>query len=664
MNEEYILKIVLEDKEFIVSVNGVEKRVGSLKQAFDEGKKGAKGLSDETAGLTKKNIDLTSNAGLAGATLTEFGRTISDLPYGIRGVANNLSQLSTLFITLVAKSADGGRSIDGVRSAFGLLVKQLKGPLGFILAFQAVIALLDFFSGKSKKAAEAADTFTDAADRQSLTLQVLLNNLQDTNLSLETRQSLLDAASLSTSKLTKILEDANLTEAERKDRAEEFLRIELDRIQKLSLVKEREEAVAEARLANAEAVKAQEKAQADLDAARGLGIRAQGSTVKLQKELNEAQEAATKTTAALDGAEKSLTSTLLAVSEATKLQNQLLKSNTKSKGDNKDATEDLIAITFKDFLAAQQEGTATELANIELVKQQTISSLKAQGLSFDEFQKKKEFVLRMATNAEIGLLQKILDTNQVGATERIQIETRIAELTGELLDSTEERIRDTSLTRKEQFEKDLQEIAGFLSSIENIANMFSDAELQREERKTTILNNELRDRLRNENLSKDERIRINKQIEANELKLQKKRDEIAERNFKLQKAFAIAQAAINTALAISGVLAQQPGGLISRKVAAVIIGALGAAQIAAIASQKFVPTATSVPGGVGAVGAGASTSQAQDPAFNIVGTGQQFQLAQVIAQRTGEPVRAFVVSGDVRTGLALDRNIINSSKIN
>ena len=151
MNEEYILKISLEDGEFLVSVNGVETKVKTLGQAFDVGKKKAKGLSDATEDLGKKNQELISNAGLAGATLTELGRTISDLPYGIRGVANNLSQLSTLFITLVAKSSDGGRSIDGVRNAFGLLVNQLKGPLGFILAFQAVIALLDFFSGKSKK---------------------------------------------------------------------------------------------------------------------------------------------------------------------------------------------------------------------------------------------------------------------------------------------------------------------------------------------------------------------------------------------------------------------------------------------------------------------------------------------------------------------------------
>jgi hypothetical protein len=194
-------------------------------------------------------------------------------------------------------------------------------------------------------------------------------------------------------------------------------------------------------------------------------------------------------------------------------------------------------------------------------------------------------------------------------------------------------------------------------------NMMTDAELSREERKTVMLNNQLAERLKNEKLSAEERERINKQIEANEEKLQKKRDEIAERNFKLQKAFAVAQAAINTALAISDVLAREKGGLLKKSVAAAIIGALGAAQIAAILSTKFVPTASSIPSGRGSLAGGASGGGRQDPTFNIVGTGQQFQLSQAIAQRTGEPVKAYVVTGDVRSGLALERNIIKGSKL-
>ena len=107
-----------------------------------------------------------------------------------------------------------------------------------------------------------------------------------------------------------------------------------------------------------------------------------------------------------------------------------------------------------------------------------------------------------------------------------------------------------------------------------------------------------------------------------------------------------------------------PTSPIRAQIAQGIALATGLAQVAAIARTKFVPTAISAPSaGSSSGGATGGQTGTTDPAFNIVGTGQQFQLAQVIAQRTGEPIRAFVVSGDVRTGLALDRNIINSSKL-
>ena len=663
MNEEFILKIVVDDGEFIVKLPDTEKRVKSLGKAFDVAKEKTKAYSKETENLSKKNIDLTSNAGLAGATLTEFGRTISDLPYGIRGVANNLSQLSTLFITLVAKSADGGKSIDGVRSAFGLLYNQLKGPLGIVLAFQAVIALLDFFAGKSKKAASAADLFTDAADRQAKTLSVLQSQLKDTNLSLENRQALLEAAGVASSRLSKILDDETLSEEERNKKRERFIDLEIDRLKRQSLIQKFEEDLAKAVQRNTQATN-------DLNEAEDLrknGINdfiKSGSNLKdIENRIKKARKESNDATDAVAGAEKALTSLLIANSEIIKEQSDLLETNTKKKKDNTEETKAQI-ITFKEFLSLQQQGTSIELANIDLIREREMSALKQRGLSFEDFQKAKDAIIKKSKLAELKVLQDLVFFNKVSGVERIKIEERIAQITGELLDKTQDKIKKTTEESKTKLQRDLEEISALLSEVENIANMFTDAELSREERKTVMLNNQLRERLRNENLSKEERIRINKEIENNELKLQKKRDEIAERNFRLQKAFAIAQATINTALAISDVLAREKTGLIGKTAAAIIIGALGAAQIAAIASTKFVPTATSVPGGVGAVGAGGSGGGTQDPSFNIVGTGQQFQLAQVIAQRTGEPVRAYVVSGDVRTGLALDRNIINSSKIN
>ena len=132
--------------------------------------------------------------------------------------------------------------------------------------------------------------------------------------------------------------------------------------------------------------------------------------------------------------------------------------------------------------------------------------------------------------------------------------------------------------------------------------MFMDAEMSREERKTVLLNNQLKERLRNENLSAKEKENINKQIEANELALQKKRDIIAEKNFKLQKAAMIVNALVETYR--TGILAYgsqliigDPTSPIRAQIAQAVAIASGLAQVAAIARTQFVPTAISAPSG-------------------------------------------------------------------
>lgn len=172
-----------------VKVDGITKSFVSLDKALSKTTKKLKESSSAMKGLGGAMDPAISNAGLAGATLTELGRTISDLPFGIRGVANNLSQLSSLFVTLVAKSDDGGKSLGGVKSAFSLLLNQLKGPLGIILVFQSVIALFDalandkipFFKDKVDDAAESTRNFALSVKsvREELRALELLESLEE-----------------------------------------------------------------------------------------------------------------------------------------------------------------------------------------------------------------------------------------------------------------------------------------------------------------------------------------------------------------------------------------------------------------------------------------------------------------------------------------------------
>ena len=80
--------------------------------------KETKGLGAATEVVTKKNAKMIDKTGLAGATVQELGRTISDANYGIRGMANNLQQLSSLFVTLVSTSGGLVGGLNQMKKSF------------------------------------------------------------------------------------------------------------------------------------------------------------------------------------------------------------------------------------------------------------------------------------------------------------------------------------------------------------------------------------------------------------------------------------------------------------------------------------------------------------------------------------------------------------------
>ena len=163
-----------------VRVDGLTKSFVSLDNAVNKVSTDLKRQQTALAGSNKGLKNTITDAGLAGATLTELGRTISDSNYGIRGMANNLSQLSTLFITLVSKEGEG---MTGFVGALSRLKAQLFGPLGIILAFQAIVALLERYAINQEKAARAAKQQTDIFSEQRSVLKALTKNIREYDIS-------------------------------------------------------------------------------------------------------------------------------------------------------------------------------------------------------------------------------------------------------------------------------------------------------------------------------------------------------------------------------------------------------------------------------------------------------------------------------------------------
>jgi hypothetical protein len=169
------------------------KKLAVLDKQYEE-------LTGSSLGFVRALGQQSSNTGLAGATLTEFGRTISDANYGIRGVANNLSQLSSLFITLVAKQKESIKGMGKVTAAFRQLGTQMMGPMGIIIAFQLIITLLEAFAQKTTEAKEALDDFD--FDRASQ-----IANLERVIGTIDSSRQKIDDSIISTIKAYGILED-------------------------------------------------------------------------------------------------------------------------------------------------------------------------------------------------------------------------------------------------------------------------------------------------------------------------------------------------------------------------------------------------------------------------------------------------------------------------
>ena len=135
--------------------------------------------------LTKVQKEGKTAVGASTSATLELGRVLSDMPYGIRGVANNLQQLaSNLFFMSKATDAATGKTV-GFMGAVGSLFRGLAGPAGLLIAFQGVIALLDYFKvGMGKSKDETVDAEKATKDFSS-ELKSLEKTLSDSGVSQE-----------------------------------------------------------------------------------------------------------------------------------------------------------------------------------------------------------------------------------------------------------------------------------------------------------------------------------------------------------------------------------------------------------------------------------------------------------------------------------------------
>lgn len=167
-------------KNNLSQLDGVTKNAGT--KVSSNLNKGAKGMA--------KFGKSTANAV---PSVTEFSRVIQDAPFGIQGVANNITQLTQQFGNL-------SKNAGGTKAALKAMLSTLSGPAGILLAVSAVTSLMvsfgDSLTSTSKDAGELTNALKDLngqAQAEITQLQTLLNIAQNENESRSSRLRALNA---------------------------------------------------------------------------------------------------------------------------------------------------------------------------------------------------------------------------------------------------------------------------------------------------------------------------------------------------------------------------------------------------------------------------------------------------------------------------------------
>ena len=662
--ESVLLEFKINSKGVVTNINEINTKLKQLQS---------------TAQIAQKGFaTMNSAAGIAGATVTEFGRLVSDLPYGIQGVANNLSQLSSMFAILTVEAGRMNNGLSKTKNVINLLKDQMLGPVGVVVAFQAVIASIEYFSRSNDKAQKAVENFNESIFLQTQALDMLQKQLDQTGDNEEERLRILKVLALANKDYRKILEDENLTVTEKVYKGEILL-------QQQRAINAAQESLA----LSTQTINENTKKGVITDEQKAAALT---ELNRLEKEADAIRK--TSNAAALkENLDKQESEKLIIAiynaQEDVRVQSELLLNLEKAKQNLLKTGKPFVKGSIDDIeaqiksLQTQRDAFATTSEQIKFYNDQIDRLQSGLNRLIDGPPLKAEDVLPeggLVENLTGGLVKDIF-----GKESQKVFQSTISEQLFDAVDpeaiqkDLEQRAKerqssldmDKLLGLKEQAKKigeKAELVKNIASSLNDILSAQADREIAIEKNKTTALNNQLKQRLANENLSAEERDKINQQISRNEADLVEKQNKIAKKQFQREKALKIIMALSDTASsAVKAYLSQfvpipDPTSPARGFKAAAVATAFGLAKVAAISRLKYteqgMPTPNLMAQGGGGAGAGP-----QEPAFNVVGASGQSQLAQAISAQQRDPVRAYVVAGEVTTAQSLERNKIQEASI-
>lgn len=612
----------------------------------------------------KTNQNMIDKTGLAGATLVEFGRTISDANYGIRGIANNLSQLSTLFITLVSTSG-------GFKGALTALGNVFRGPIGLILLFQTAITLLERFSMNSKKVEDGLEKIKIKSEQTRQELEGYFTVLSDFNLSQERRLNL-------EAQLIKKLPDIDKLNTKSKEG--------IDQLRKsIELYIRQQEIRAEIDLLveqNAEGFIEDRKRRAVLE------------QLRLEEDQKKQVEIIKKNTSLFDR---------LAI-EAMGADGKGLIARI-IEGDRYDTTD--LRKGFEEFVNQEGSGVAAARKRIaELTAELIEYQKKLKGGKGDE----EGFVRKQLEALDPFFTKFFFDIDKSGKVTAKSIVESLSEVTNiygdinkiagegvEELSQLGEDFNDLQKRNEESLKNGLnfikqqaKDITGLFKASQQSLKFVGDTILSYHDARMEALKRERDYVLNSGQLTGAAQKKAIEDIERREIKAQERKIKaerdlftikqsllIAEEIMKIKADFAersrmakqqteyyinaqgriVAKAMESTTDAkfSLGEFARQLGP-IGIATYAVTIGGL----IASIMSARKKAQAALSSLGAPSIGGGGGGGGIEAPDFNVVGASPESQLAQSVLGQQQKPLRAFVVHKDIKTADELDRNTAKS----
>ena len=669
----------------------------AIRQIQSSKKTVSEGVANSAMGLD----EMKTTAGLSGAIVTEMGRTISDAPYGLKGMGNNISQLSSLFGMFAVNVKKSGRTM---KQGFKQLGASLMGPIGLVTALQLIVALI-----QSGAFDFLADWFTDIKNKvkevnvevatQAEELRGYVSVLNDSNASEEARinaskelvgviEGVTDATEvekMTNEELTKSVEDYI---AQQVIRAE--LDAELDASKEIFAERERVRRV-KAKLMAAETKEEQlaiYKANSSImdvyfdtsiatkeGSGRALLQRLFGSDENLdyvglfaaqsQGAVDE-YDAAVQRVAAIELKLKALRDKNGGGGGDPKVfkakQLELSKLREKFRQDA-EATEE---ITKKQQIQRESDFAKAELEIrrklfVEKEKARLKAFQKGKDLSQEQIdtienQAKEETELVIAqidirTQAELDALEKITKAQEEEVRKRFNNQLALNAENNEAYNAQ----REAQLFNGAVTEQIMQ------AEVDTVNYNNKKAQLERA-LDDTKENTAARSRIQGEMLLLDKQ--RGDQVIDNDEKVQNAKLKLANRGAKVLadilgketkagKAVAATMATINTYQAVSNALTK--GVAPFKYIDAGITAAQGFMQVKNILSTTGPKTS----GG----GTAAAAATVQPPDFNIIGSTGTNQLAEAIGSTTQEPIKAYVVSSEVTSAQELDRNIEESASI-